>query len=36
MREELDAIESANPVELGEAMLDLVAGGAWPLIDPNG
>ena len=36
MREDLDAIESVNPVELSEAMLDLVAGGVFPLIDPNG
>lgn len=36
MREDFDAVESVEPVELGEAMLDLVSGGAFPGYDPDG
>jgi hypothetical protein len=36
MREDLDSIESMQPVELGEAVLDLVSGGSYPALDPNG
>lgn len=36
MREDLDAIESVEPIELGETMLDLVSGGSYPALDPNG
>jgi hypothetical protein len=36
MNVELIPIETFEPVELGEDELDLVAGGSFPHIDPNG
>jgi hypothetical protein len=36
MTHDSDMTETAEPAELVEEMLDLVAGGAWPEVDPNG
>lgn len=36
MREDRDTIDSLELAELGEAMLDLVSGGRFPTIDPDG
>jgi hypothetical protein len=36
MNEILGAIETAEPIELGDETLDLVGGGAMPEFDPNG
>jgi hypothetical protein len=36
VREDPDMIEAFELVELGEDMLDLVAGASFPHIDPDG
>lgn len=36
VREYQDMIETFEPVELSEEALDLVAGGSFPHIDPDG
>jgi hypothetical protein len=36
MNEGLDAVEILEPAELRDEMLDLVSGGSFPGLDPNG